>query len=50
MQKLDEMLAEARLKKTWGEIVITLKDGKPILLKRTIQEKVEDYPSDDDRN
>jgi hypothetical protein len=50
MKKLDEMLAEAQAKRTWGEIIITLKDGKPILLKQTIQEKVEDYPANDNRN
>lgn len=50
MNKLDEMLAEAHAKHTWGEIVITLKDGKPILLKRTIQEKVEEHPANDNRN
>ena len=50
MKKLDEMLTEARTNRTWGEIVITLKDGKPILLKQTTQEKVEDYPANDNRN
>jgi hypothetical protein len=50
MKKLDEMLAEARLKQTWGEIIIILKNGKPILLKQTIQEKVEEIPANDNRN
>jgi hypothetical protein len=50
MKKLDEMLAEALVKHTWGEIVITLKNGKPILLKKTSQEKVEDYPANDNRS
>jgi hypothetical protein len=50
MKKLDELLLEARAKHTWGEIIITLKDGKPILLKHTIQEKVEDSPAHDNRN
>jgi hypothetical protein len=49
MKKLDEMLAEAQEKRSWGEIVIILKNGQPILLKKTIQEKVEDYPADDTR-
>jgi hypothetical protein len=44
------MLAEAQAKRSWGEIVITLKDGRPILLKKTVQEKVEDYPANDNRN
>jgi hypothetical protein len=50
MKKIDEMLAEAQSRRSWGEIVITLKDGKPILLKQTIQERVEDYPANDNRN
>jgi hypothetical protein len=50
MKQLDEMLAKALAKHTWGEIIITLKDGKPILLKQTIQEKVEDYPANENKN
>jgi hypothetical protein len=50
MKKLDEMLVQAQAKRSWGEIIITLKDGKPILLKQTIQEKIEDYPANDKRN
>jgi hypothetical protein len=50
MNRLEKMLADARANRTWGEIVITLKDGKPILLKLTIQEKIEDYPANEQRN
>jgi hypothetical protein len=51
VNKLEKMLAEARTKRTWGEITITLKDGKPVLLKQTTQEKAEDeeYPASNDR-
>jgi hypothetical protein len=45
MTKLEKVLADARTNRTWGEIVITLKDGKPILLKVTTQEKIEEYPA-----
>lgn len=45
MNKLDKMLADARANRTWGEIVITLKEGVPILLKQTIQVKVEENPA-----
>jgi hypothetical protein len=47
MNKLEKMLANARTNGTWGEIIITLKNGKPILLKFTTQEKAEDYPAND---
>jgi hypothetical protein len=47
MNKLEKLLADARTNRTWGEIVITLKDGNPILLKYTTQEKAEDYPAND---
>jgi hypothetical protein len=40
------MLVVAAVQKTWGDIQIDLKDGKPILIRQTIQTKIhEDYPS-----
>jgi len=47
MKKLDEMIDEAREKRSWGEITIVLKDGKPVLLRKTTQEKVEETPADE---
>jgi len=46
LKKIEAMLVEASAQKTWGEIQIDLKDGKPILIRQTVQMKVhEDYPS-----
>jgi len=44
VKQLEKMFAEARKNRTWGEITIMLKDGKAVLIKQTIQEKVEDNP------
>lgn len=45
LKKLDAMLDQARLDRTWGEIAIELRDGEPKLLRKTNQEKLtEDYP------
>lgn len=49
VNKLEKMLAEARTNRTWGEITVTLKDGKPVLVTQTIREKVEDTPASNDR-
>jgi hypothetical protein len=50
MKKLDELLAEARAKRSWGEITIVLKDGKPVLLRQTTQEKVEEEPANENHS
>lgn len=45
LKKIEAMLVEASAQRTWGEIQIDLKDGKPILIRQTVQMKVqEDYP------
>ncbi len=47
LRKLDSMLEEAARDRTWGLIEIDLKNGVPILLRKTTQEKlasVEGYP------
>jgi hypothetical protein len=38
--ELCQILAEARLERTWGDVVITLRDGVPTLIKKTTQQKV----------
>lgn len=46
LKKLEALLNEAAAQRTWGEIQIDLKDGKPILIRQTVQMKLhEDYPS-----
>ena len=49
VKKLERMLADAREKRSWGEIAITLKEGVPQVIRLTIQEKVEDTPANDYR-
>ena len=49
MKKLEEMLTEFRLKNSWGEITIILKEGKPVLLRKLVQEKVEEEPANETR-
>jgi hypothetical protein len=45
MKNLERMLQEASDKRLWGCISIDLKDGRPFLVKHTIQLKPEeDYP------
>ena len=46
LRRLEAILVEATAKRTWGEIQIDLKDGKPILMRTTIQAKIfdEDRP------
>jgi hypothetical protein len=39
LKQIDQMLAEARAKRSWGEITISIKDGKPVLtFDRTMDE------------
>ena len=45
LKQIEKMLAEARAKRSWGEISITIKDGKPVLIRQTIQHKAEDSPA-----
>jgi len=47
LKKLEAIFADARKQKMWGELTITFKDGSPVLLRTTSQEKVEDYPASD---
>ena len=49
MKKLEEMLTEFRLKNSWGEITIILKEGKPVLLRKLVQEKVEEESANETR-
>jgi len=45
LKKIETMLTEAAATRTWGEIQIDLKDGKPILIRQTVQIKInEEYP------
>ena len=50
LKKLEAIFADARNKKTWGEVTVTLKDGYPVVIRTTSQEKVEDYPASDAKN
>jgi len=50
LKKLEAIFADARNKKTWGEVTVTLKDGYPVLVRTTTQEKIEDYPASDNKN
>jgi hypothetical protein len=40
IKKIEAILAEERRKRTWGEVVVVLKDGKPALLRKTYQERI----------
>jgi hypothetical protein len=45
LKKLEALLAEAAAKRTWGEIQIDLKDGRPILMRTITQQKLdEEHP------
>jgi len=50
LKQIEKMLAEARAKRTWGEITITLKEGKPVLIRQMIQHKTEDNPANDQQD
>jgi hypothetical protein len=39
LKKLDNMLSQADREKTWGQIEIELRDGKPTLLRKTSTER-----------
>ena len=44
LKKIEAMLIEAAAQRTWGDIHIDLKDGRPILMRYTVQTKIdEDY-------
>lgn len=48
--KIEAMLTEAAAQRMWGEIQIDLKDGKPILIRQTIQTKIhEECPNGNGR-
>ncbi|HEV2194047.1 MAG TPA: hypothetical protein VGR55_00555 [Candidatus Acidoferrum sp.] len=47
MKQIDRMLADARANRSWAEITIIIKDGKPALIRQTIQHKVEDCPANE---
>jgi hypothetical protein len=42
LRKLETMLNEAAARGTWGGIEIELKDGKPTVIRQTIQTKAAD--------
>lgn len=42
LKKVEQMLQDARAKRTWGTIEISLKDGHAYLLKQTTQTKIEE--------
>jgi len=44
-KKLEQIFKDAAAKRSWGEVTIVLKEGKPGLLRIMIQEKVEEYPA-----
>ena len=45
LKELGMILDDAAAKRLWGEVTVDLKDGKVILLRQTIQQKIdEDYP------
>jgi hypothetical protein len=45
LQKLEQMLREAASRNTWGAIEIELKNGKPTVIRQTIQTKAdEEFP------
>ena len=46
MVQIEDMLRDAKAKRTWGSIEIDVKDGRPVLVRQTVQSKVEDeeYP------
>lgn len=45
LKKIEVMLLDAASQRTWGDIQIDLKEGKPILIRQTVQVKIhEEYP------
>ena len=50
MKQIEKMLAEARAKRSWCEIVVVVKEAKPALIRQTIQHKVEDCPANDQQD
>ena len=45
LKQIEKMLADARKNKSWGEISIVIKEGKPVLVRELIQHKTEDSPA-----
>lgn len=49
LKKLQQLLEEARTKRSWGSVSVEFKDGRPVLIKQSIQVKPpqsEEYPSE----
>jgi hypothetical protein len=49
LKKLEKIFSDAKRQAMWGEVTITFKDGYPILIKTTTQEKAEDIPARDNK-
>ena len=47
IQKIESMLSEAENRRAWGTIEIELKNGRPTLVRHTIQTKLTDEDSPD---
>jgi uncharacterized radical SAM superfamily Fe-S cluster-containing enzyme len=47
LAQLESMLSDAKSKRTWGSIEIEVKDGRPTIVRQTIQSKVtdEEFPN-----
>jgi hypothetical protein len=46
LKKLERMLQDAASQGTWGSIELELKNGKPTIIRQTIQTKAdEEYPN-----
>jgi len=49
LKRIEQLLNEARAKRSWGSVSIEFKDGRPVLIKQQLQMKppqVEEYPND----
>jgi uncharacterized radical SAM superfamily Fe-S cluster-containing enzyme len=46
LKQIEQMLAEAQRKRSWGSVEVDFKDGEPYLVRQTIQSKPkpEDLP------
>ena len=47
MQKLELMLSEAETRRAWGTIEVELRNGRPTLVRQTIQTKLTDEDTPD---
>jgi len=42
LSQIEKMLQEAANKRSWGEIQVEIKDGKPTVIRQTIQTKADE--------